>query len=55
MARLLFLPIILSLFWIAFLHFNNVPLAQGKRGFIWIIGVSGALIALLSLAIWLTA
>ncbi|KFZ38226.1 membrane protein [Shewanella mangrovi] len=54
MGRLLFVPIILSLLWIAFLRFYGIPLEKGKQGFIWIIGVSCLLIAMLSIALWLT-
>ncbi|QSX34779.1 hypothetical protein JYB87_05995 [Shewanella avicenniae] len=54
MGRLLFVPIILCLLWIAFLRFYGIPLAKGKQGFIWIIGISSLLILLLAIALWLT-
>ncbi|MCL1073511.1 hypothetical protein [Shewanella dokdonensis] len=55
MGRFLFLPIILSLLWLAFLRYNGIPLSQGAKGFVWIIGVSAVVICLLAFAIWLTA
>ncbi|MFQ6371193.1 hypothetical protein [Shewanella sp. YIC-542] len=54
-GRLLFLPLILALLWLAFLRYNRMSLAQGAQGFVWIIGVSATVICLLALAMWLTA
>ncbi|MDF0534777.1 hypothetical protein KDN34_11245 [Shewanella yunxiaonensis] len=55
MGRFLFLPLILCLLWLAFLRYNGIPISQGARGFVWIIGVSAIIICMLALAIWLTA
>jgi hypothetical protein len=55
MGRFLFLPLILSLLWLAFLRFNGIPVSQGAKGFVWIIGISAVVICLLAFAIWLTA
>ncbi|MCG9697255.1 hypothetical protein [Shewanella sp. Isolate11] len=54
MARLFILPILLCLFWTLFLHLNGVPLKQGKKGFIYIIAISAAVIISLGGLLWLT-
>jgi hypothetical protein len=55
MARLFLLPIVLCLFWTLFLHLTGVPLKQGKKGYIYIIAISGTLILSLGFLLWLTA
>lgn len=55
MTKLFLIPLILCLLWTLFLKANGLPLAQGKRGFIYIIAISGTLIFLLLLLLWLTA
>ncbi|WOT06154.1 hypothetical protein [Shewanella youngdeokensis] len=55
MTKLFMIPILLSLFWALFLNFNGVPLKQGKKGFIYIIGISFTIIFALGFLIWLTA
>ncbi|CAM4019331.1 hypothetical protein PMAG_a3367 [Pseudoalteromonas mariniglutinosa NCIMB 1770] len=41
MFRLLFLmPIVLCLIWYFFLKYNQVPIKQGKKGFIYILAFS---------------
>lgn len=55
MTRLFLIPLILCLLWALFLKANKLPLAQGKRGFIYIIAVSAALITVLLFLLWLTA
>ncbi|MFB2660687.1 hypothetical protein [Shewanella mangrovisoli] len=55
MTKLFLFPLILCLLWILFLKANSLPLAQGKRGFIYIIAISGTVILLLMLLLWLTA
>lgn len=55
MTKLFLIPLILCLLWTLFLKANRLPLAQGKRGFIYIIAISGTLILLLLLLLWLTA
>lgn len=55
MTKLFLIPLILCLLWTLFLKANGLPLAQGKRGFIYIIAICGTLILLLLLLLWLTA
>lgn len=55
MTKLFLIPLILCLLWTLFLKTNGLPLAQGKRGYIYIIAISGTLILLLMLLLWLTA
>ncbi|QYJ78101.1 hypothetical protein [Shewanella acanthi] len=55
MTKLFLLPLILCLLWILFLKANGLSLAQGKRGFIYIIAISSTLILLLMLLLWITA
>ncbi len=54
MARLFLLPILLCLLWSLFLYLNGVPLKQGKKGFIYIIVISAAVILSLGALLWLT-
>lgn len=55
MAKFFLLPIILCLLWTGFLHFNGVPLKQGKKGFVYIIAISASIIFSLTLLLWITA
>ncbi|QFU23826.1 hypothetical protein FM038_017745 [Shewanella eurypsychrophilus] len=55
MAKLFLLPIILCLVWTLFLHFNGVPLKQGKKGFIYILAISATVILSLGFLLWITA
>lgn len=55
MTKLFLIPLILCFLWTLFLKANGLPLAQGKRGYIYIIAISGTLILLLMLLLWLTA
>lgn len=55
MASLSLLPILSTLFWMFYLHVNNIPLKQGTKGFIYIIVTSGVLIVILSILLLLTA
>lgn len=55
MASLSLLPILSTLFWMFYLHVNNIPLKQGAKGFIYIIVTSGVLIVILSILLLLTA
>ncbi|MCL1048755.1 hypothetical protein L2755_03770 [Shewanella abyssi] len=55
MAKLFIFPLLLSLAWALFLNFNGVPLKQGKKGFIYIIGISLTIILALGFMLWLTA
>lgn len=54
MARMFLIPLLLSLAWWVFLRYFQIPLKQGAKGFYWIIGLSSALIAFLTLMISLT-
>ena len=54
MARMFLLPLILSLVWWAFLHYNGLSIKQGAKGFYWIIGLSSFLAAFFTLMIYLT-
>ncbi|GCF91133.1 hypothetical protein KO533_03725 [Shewanella sp. NKUCC05_KAH] len=55
MTRLFLIPLILCLFWALFLKANKLTLKQGRRGFIYIIGIGGGLILILMALLWLTA
>lgn len=55
MASLSLLPILSTLFWMFYLHVNNIPLKQGAKGFIYIIATSVVLIVILSILLLLTA
>ncbi|BDM65388.1 hypothetical protein NFHSH190041_28400 [Shewanella sp. NFH-SH190041] len=55
MAGLFLLPIISSLAWLLFLHYNNIPLKQGRKGFMYILAISVLLILTLTALLWLTA
>ncbi len=54
MLKLFLIPLLLTLAWTALLIYFRVPLEKGKKGYFWIIGVSGVLIAFLSLMLWVT-
>lgn len=55
MAKMFFLPILLTLGWTLFLHLNGVPLKQGKKGYIYIIAICGTIIGCLGLLLWITS
>ncbi|MFT5790245.1 MAG: hypothetical protein ACI8SJ_002374 [Shewanella sp.] len=55
MAKLFFVPLLLSLAWALFLNYNGVPLKRGRTGFIYIIGISLTIIFALGFLLWLTA
>ncbi|MDB2386324.1 hypothetical protein N9W21_03140 [Shewanella sp.] len=55
MAKLFLLPLLISLLWVLFLRYNGIPLAQGKKGFMYIIGISLAVIITFSVLLMLTA
>lgn len=55
MAKLFFLPLLLSLAWALFLNYNGVPLKQGRKGFLYIVGISLTVIFALGFLLWLTA
>jgi hypothetical protein len=54
MARLFLLPFLLALGWTLWLVYFRIPLYQGRKGFYWIIGVSGVLVAFFSLMLFIT-
>ncbi|MCL2917675.1 hypothetical protein [Shewanella litorisediminis] len=54
MTKLFLFPIILCLLWTIFLRVNGIPLTKGKTGYIYIIAISGTLIVLMTLLLWLT-
>ncbi|MFY8274206.1 hypothetical protein AAEU32_08775 [Pseudoalteromonas sp. SSDWG2] len=55
MIRLLFLlPVVLCLGWWMFLNANNVPLKQGKKGFIYICVFSAFVLGFLTLMAYVT-
>ncbi|CAM4362834.1 hypothetical protein [Pseudoalteromonas ostreae] len=55
MFRLLFLlPVILSLGWYFFLKANDVPIKQGKKGFIYILAFSAIVLVFFILMIQVT-
>ncbi len=54
MARLFLLPFLLALGWTLYLVYFCIPLYQGRKGFYWIIGVSGVLVAFFSLMLFIT-
>ena len=55
MFRLLFLlPIILCFAWYFFLRQNNIPMKQGKKGFIYILAFSAFILGFFTLIIQLT-
>jgi len=54
MFKFFLLPLILSILWLGFLQYNNWSIQQGKKGFIYIIGGTTAIIAFFSLMIFLT-
>lgn len=53
-TKLFLIPIILCLLWVAYLKNNGWSLHQGKKGFYYILGVSGVIIGYLSLMLWIT-
>jgi len=55
MSRLFLLPLLLCLLWWGFLRYNGIPLAQGKNGFLWILGIGAGLAGFLSLMLYLTS
>lgn len=55
MTKLFILPILLSLAWALFLNYNGIPLKQGKKGFLYIIGISLTIFLALAFLLWLTA
>ncbi|WP_108945785.1 hypothetical protein [Shewanella halifaxensis] len=55
MTKLFILPILLSLAWALFLNYNGIPLKQGKKGFLYIIGISLTIFFALAFLLWLTA
>ena len=54
MFKFFLLPLILSILWFAFLQYNDWTIQQGKKGFIYIICGTSAIIAFLSLMMYLT-
>ena len=54
MFKFFLLPLLLSILWFAFLQYNNWTIQQGKKGFIYIIAGTTAMIAFLSLMMYLT-
>ncbi len=54
MIRFFLIPLILSILWFAFLQYNGYSLQQGKKGFYVIIGGTSAVIAFLTLMMYLT-
>ncbi|GGI68506.1 hypothetical protein [Shewanella gelidii] len=55
MNKLFLLPLLLCVAWTLFLQVNQVPLRQGKKGYIYIIAISSVVIGALSLLLWITA
>ena len=55
MTKLFLLPLILVALWSLFLRANGIPLAQGKKGYFYIIGISAVIIVALGLLLWITA
>ncbi|NRA72733.1 MAG: hypothetical protein HRU24_17135 [Gammaproteobacteria bacterium] len=53
-TRIFILPIILCLIWALYLKQNDWTLAQGKKGFIYILALSAIIGGYLSLMLWLT-
>jgi hypothetical protein len=55
MLRLLFLlPLVLCLIWYSYLSANNWTVAQGKKGFIYIMAFSGSVAAFFLLMLLVT-
>lgn len=55
MIRLFFLlPILLCIAWFYFLKVNNVPLKQGKKGFFYILALSGVILGFFTLMLHVT-
>jgi len=55
MSRLFLLPLLLCLIWWMFLRYNGIPLAQGTKGFLWILAIGIGLASFLSLMVYLTS
>ncbi|WP_028118020.1 hypothetical protein [Ferrimonas senticii] len=53
-ARLFLIPIVLCLLWTAYLHINGFALSKGKQGYLYIISFSAAILAFMTLMLWLT-
>ncbi|NRA52755.1 MAG: hypothetical protein HRU23_01300 [Gammaproteobacteria bacterium] len=53
-TRIFLLPLILCLLWALYLKQHNWSLAQGKKGFIYILTLSAIIGGYLSLMLWLT-
>ncbi|MCF2862412.1 MULTISPECIES: hypothetical protein [Pseudoalteromonas] len=55
MLRLLFiLPILLCLLWWLFLHYNRIPLKQGRKGFVYIVAFSTLVLGFFTLMLFVT-
>jgi len=54
MTRLFLVPLVLALLWLIVLLWLRVSLRQGAKGFYWIIGLGGGMVAVLTLLMWLT-
>jgi len=54
MFKFFLLPLLLSILWFAFLQYNNWTIQQGRKGFIYIIFGTSAMIAFLSLMMFVT-
>ncbi|MCG7570237.1 hypothetical protein MHM89_09870 [Pseudoalteromonas sp. CNC9-20] len=55
MLRLLFiLPILLCLLWWLFLHYNGIPLKQGRKGFVYIVAFSTLVLGFFTLMLFVT-
>lgn len=55
MAKLFLLPLILVLLWSVFLKANGIPLAQGKKGYLYILAISVVVVGSLGVLLWLTS
>ncbi|MCE2596238.1 hypothetical protein K6Y31_15630 [Motilimonas cestriensis] len=54
MARMFLIPLVISLLWLGFLHYNGLSIKQGAKGFYWIAGLSAFLIGFFTLMLHLT-
>ncbi|WP_025823196.1 hypothetical protein [Shewanella marina] len=55
MTLVFLLPLIFCLLWVLFLETHHIPLAKGKKGFIYIIAISLTISLFLLLMMWITA
>ncbi len=53
-GRLFLIPLALVVLWTLYLKANGYTLEQGKQGYVYIFSVSGVLLALMALMMWLT-